>query len=95
MKNLVFAIAAVACLMAAPLLIAPAAAQVSVGVANDGPRVDRPRIRIGPNDDRARARAEDRGRHYGRSNRDNCREVSVRTRHPDGSMSVTTRRRCN
>ncbi len=55
----------------------------------------RTRWQRGPNDDRGRARAEDRGRHYGRNNRDNCREATVRTRHPDGSMSVTTKRRCN
>jgi hypothetical protein len=40
-------------------------------------------------------RGENRGRHYGSRNRDDCREVTVRTRRPDGSMSVRTTRRCD
>jgi hypothetical protein len=97
MKTLVYAIAALACLTAAPGLITPADAQVSIGIGNEGPR-----FRVGPDDYRGTARAQDRGRHYGWdrgrhngwSNRDECRDVTVRTRHRDGSVSVRTMRRC-
>jgi len=90
MKKLVYAIAALACLTAAPVFTTPADAQVSIGIGNDGPR-----LRVGPDDYRGTARAQDRGLYYGRSNREGCREVTVRTRHPDGSVSVRTRTRCN
>jgi hypothetical protein len=85
MKRLVYAIAALACLTAAPVLITAADAQVSIGVGRDGPTV-----RFGPDD-----RAMDRGRHSGSRNWDDCREVTVKKRLPDGSMSVHTTRRCD
>jgi hypothetical protein len=90
MKTFVYTIAALACLSVAPASITPAAAQVSIGMGNEGPNV-----RVGPDDRRGSARAQDRGRHYGRSNRDDCREVTVRTRNADGSRSVRTTRRCD
>ena len=89
MKTLAYTIAALACLAAAPVLITPAAAQVTIGIGNDGPR-----LRAGSGDYRGSAYAEDRGWRYGRSNRD-CRDVTVRTRHPDGSVSIRTTQRCN
>jgi len=89
MKKLVYAIAALACLTAAPVAITPADAQVSIGIGNEGPRV-----RVGPDDYRGTARAQDR-RHYRRSDRDGCRDVTVRTQHRDGSVSVRTTQRCD
>jgi hypothetical protein len=88
MKTLVYAIATLACLTAASGLVTPSNAQVSVGLGNGGPT-----LRVGP-EDREMHRDEDRGRHYGRRDRDDCREVTVRTRHPDGSVSVRTSHRC-
>jgi hypothetical protein len=89
MKILVCTIAALACLTAAPSLITPAHAQVSIGVGHDGPR-----LRV-DSEDRAMYRGENRGRHYGRRDSDECRDVTVRTRHRDGSVSVSTTRRCD
>ncbi|MGC2774604.1 MAG: hypothetical protein WA418_03095 [Bradyrhizobium sp.] len=98
MKKLVYAIAAMACLIGAPVLISPADAQVSVDVGRDGPR-----LRLGSDNDRGmhrgevrgRHRGEERGRHEGFRNQADCREITVRKRLPDGSMSVRTTRRCN
>ena len=90
MKKLVYVIAALALLTAAPVLITPADAQVSIGVGRDGPRV-----RLGIDDERAMDRRDDRGRHYGSRNRDDCPEVTVRTRQSDGSTSVRTTQRCD
>ncbi len=87
MKKLVYAIAALACLTAAPVLITPADAQVSIGI-------DGPILRVNPDDGRAMAR-DDRGRHYRSRSRDDCREVTVRTRRADGSVSIRTTRRCD
>jgi hypothetical protein len=90
MKKLVYTLAALACLMAAPVLTTAADAQVSIGIGNNGPT-----IRLGPDDDRGTARAQRRGQHYGRSDGDDCREVTVKKRLPDGSMSERTTRRCD
>ena len=89
MKKLVYAVAALACLTAAPVSVTPADAQVSIGVGDEGPR-----IRIGDPDRIRDQDRGDRGRNYGERNRD-CREVTVRTRHADGSVSVRTKRRCD
>ena len=90
MKKLVYAIAAMACLIAAPVLIAPANAQMSIGVDRDGPR-----LRLGSDNDRGMHRGEERGRHEGFRNQADCREITVRKRLPDGSVAVRTTRRCN
>jgi hypothetical protein len=74
MKTLAYTIAALACLAAAPVLITPAAAQVTIGIGNDGPR-----LRAGSGDYRGSAYAEDRGWRYGRSNRD-CRDAAIERR---------------
>jgi hypothetical protein len=89
MKIIVCAIAALACLSVGPGSVTPADAQVSIGVGGDGPR-----LRVGPAD-RAEYRDEDRrrDRRFSR-HRNECRDVSVRTRHRDGSVSVRTTRRC-
>ena len=90
MKKLVYAIAALACLTAAPLSTTPADAQVSIGVGNDGPRV-----RVGRDDDRGMRRGEDRGRYSGSRNQADCRVVTVQTRHDDGSVTTRETRRCD
>jgi hypothetical protein len=90
MKMLVYAGAALACLTGPPVLIAPADAQVSIGVGSDGPRV-----RVGPDDDRGRYRGEERRRQEGWRNQADCREITVRKRQPDGSTTVRTTRRCD
>ncbi len=98
MKKLVYAIAAMACLIGAPALIAPANAQMSIGVDRDGPR-----LRLGSDNDRGmhrgevrgRHRGEERGRHEGFRNQADGREITVRKRLPDGSTAVRTTRRCN
>ena len=88
MKRLIYAVAALACLTAAPGSVTPADAQVSIGIGNEGST-----LRVGP-EDRAMYRGEDRGRHYGRRDRDDCREVTVRKLHLDGSVSISTTHRC-
>jgi hypothetical protein len=88
MKKFACAIAALACLSAAPFLATPAAAQIVVGVDRDGPAIS-----VGHED--RRYRDHDRGRHYGSRERGDCRDVTVRRRHSDGSVSVTTSRRCD
>ncbi len=98
MKKLVYAVAALACLIGAPVFVTPANAQMSIDVGRDGPR-----LRVGPDDDRGRYRGEERrryrgeerGRHEGWRNQADCREITVRKRLPDGSISVRTMRRCD
>ena len=90
MKKLFCAIAALACLTAAPALITPADAQVSIGVGNDGPG-----IRVGRDYDRGMRRGEDRGSYYGSRNQADCREVTVQTRRDDGSVTTRRTRRCD
>jgi hypothetical protein len=89
MKMIVCAIAALACLSVGPGSVTPAGAQVSIGVGGDGPQ-----LRVGPRD-RAEYRDEDRRRDRRVGRGDGCRDVTVRTRHRDGSVSVRTTRRCN
>jgi hypothetical protein len=72
---------------------------MSVGMDRDGA----PRLRVGPGDERgrhrgeehSRYRGEERGRHEGFRNQADCREITVRKRLPDGSVSVRTMQRCN
>jgi hypothetical protein len=91
MKKLVYAIAALACLTAAPILTTPADAQVSIGIGNEGPAV-----RVGrDHDDRGMRRGEDRGRYQGSRNQADCRDVTVQTRRDDGSVVTRQTRRCD
>ena len=90
MKKLFCAIAALACLTAAPALITPADAQVSIGIGNDGPG-----IRVGRDDDWRMRRGEHRDRYYGSRNQADCREVTVQTRRDDGSVVTRKTRRCD
>ena len=89
MKTTSYVLAALAMFILAPASIAPATAQVSIGVDREGPQV-----RIG-HDDRGRYRDDDRRRHEGWRNQADCREVTVRRRGPDGSMTTRTTRRCD
>jgi len=85
MKQLVYAIAALACLTAAPVITPADAQTIQVGPGG---------VRVSPDDYRGTARAQDR-QHYRRSDRDGCRDVTVRTQHRDGSVTVRTTRRCD
>lgn len=66
----------------------PASAQVSLDIGERGPRVQ-----IGPQNDR-RYRGESRRGYDGRAQGE-CREVTTRSRRPDGSTMVRTSRRCD
>jgi hypothetical protein len=90
MNKLVYAVAAVACLTAAPALITPAVAQVSIGIGDD-----RPGIRVGREEERGMRRGEDRARYNGERNQGECREVTVQTRRIDGPMTTSKTRRCD
>jgi hypothetical protein len=93
MKKLVCAIAALACLTAAPALITPADAQVSIGIGEDGPGIG-----VGRDEDRGMRRGEDRGRYNGSRNQGECREVTeatVQTPRNDGSVTTHETRRCD
>jgi len=90
MNKLIYVVAALACLTAGPLVIAPANAQVSLGLGRDGPSV-----RVGPDNDRVIDRDREHGRRVGRFNRDDCHEEIVRTHHRDGSDTFRTLRRCD
>ena len=65
----------------------PARAQVSLEVDRHGPAV-----RVGP---RYNERRHYRERRAYRHRRDDCREVTVRRRHGDGSVSVRGRTVCD
>jgi hypothetical protein len=90
MKNFVYIFSALACLTMVPIATTSANAQVSVGIGQDGPVV-----RVGPERDRVIDRDREHGRRDSRLNRDDCRDVSVTTRHRDGSETVRTSRRCD
>ena len=88
MRKLVYALAALACLTAAPVSLTPADAQVSIGI-------DTPSVRVGRDEDRGMRRGEGRGGYYGSRNQANCRDVTVETRRDDGSVVIRKTRRCD
>lgn len=88
MRKIVHVIAGAALVAGWVAAAPPASAQVSLDIGERGPRVQ-----IGPENDR-RYRGERRRGYEGRAQGE-CREVTTRSRRPDGSTMVRTSRRCD